>query len=349
MRKNITPELVQKYLNDQCTLDERSAVEEWVQTAQSDDEVLQMMENDWDQLEATKEINRMDRVFFEVQFDILKQQMSVPDAKHQIIRPWMKIAASLFIILSATLLVLNLTPIDDDQWITQYSPNGGPSVYTLSDGSTVTLSSGSSIRYPVNMTESNRSVVLTGEAFFDVPEHSEPLIIYAGNFLAKVRSSSLNISAFEEDEEVRIAVADGQAEISENKQLTPMLKLRFPKTLPLTKLIPAKSVRLENDEYFAMRKSDGSIDQIQDFDQKEVFGWKDGLIYFNNADSIKVFKKLERWYGVDIKISGCVNQNSFSGEFKNKTLEDILTSVMDAPNIKYEISGNDVSIVGRCI
>lgn len=348
MKKNSNSKLLEKYLEGKCSPKELIEMAKWLEQSEANQEMLKMMEEDWEEFQMPDQKTRMDQAYFESSFEKMSAQIE-RTKETSWFKPWMKVAASIVIVFTVGLLVFQ-SMNGSEEYMTYHSDQQGPIVYTLSDGSKVTLASGSSISYPVNMTNQNRQVFLSGEAFFDTRKTNRPLVVHAGNISTTVDNSALSISAFDDDDEVIVAVEDGQAEVSESKETTPLIKLIIPepvKSMPLVKLIPA--LKLRKTEYMAINKVDGSVDKGENFDAKELFGWKDGLLYFNEADSSKVIKRLERWYGVDIKVSGCITKNSYSGEFENESLEKIITSMMGAPNISYEIRGKTVSIEGACI
>ncbi len=75
--------------------------------------------------------------------------------------------------------------------------------------------------------------------------------------------------------------------------------------------------------------------------------WRDGWIILDNEPFSEIVKTLERWYGVKIEME---DKNSlsctFSGKFKDKTLEEVLEIFESTEGIEYELKGNTVRITG---
>ena len=71
----------------------------------------------------------------------------------------------------------------------------GKSSVLLPDGSKVILHNGSSISYDESYSETNRSVSLTGEAYFDVTKDQDnEFSVFVDNLRVKVHDTSFNVS-----------------------------------------------------------------------------------------------------------------------------------------------------------
>ncbi|WP_185154141.1 FecR family protein [Fulvivirga sp. M361] len=339
MKTKVTKELLEKFFKGKCTAEEEGKVLQWMKD-RSDKNMLHKIEQDWMSINEDDfpVEDTFERSFGELQKKINSQPKVIR------LKPWMKVAASLLLVASLSLVLFFYDQTKEDAYITKHIQKGNPSVFTFNDGSKVTLSAGSTISYPVKFA-SNKPVYLEGQAHFDISSDSE-VTIFAGNVKARASQSSFNISAFPEDEEVVVSVLEGQAEVTGDKRL---LKLYKPKTIPLTKLRPAITVR--DNEYLAFNKDEDTLSKGEDFDQKEVSAWKEGVIYFNNADSVEMIKKLERWYGVDITVSGCLGQQTFNGEYAGKSLDEILMTIKtnESPPLEFIRKEDHILINGICI
>ena len=103
-------------------------------------------------------------------------------------------------------------------------------VIKLKDGSSVTLSKNSTIRFD-NDLDGTRYLELDGEAFFEISRNEKkPFLVKTGGVLTKVLGTSFNIS--ENDSEINITVATGLVEVSENNnsiRLTPNQRTTYQK------------------------------------------------------------------------------------------------------------------------
>src|SRR5690606_35926115 len=90
-------------------------------------------------------------------------------------------------------------------------PNGKKFNLVLSDGTKVSLNSGSSIKFPVQfLPGQNREVTLTGEAYFEVKKDSvDPFIVHVADLKVRVLGTEFNLSSYPEDKEVTAVLVQG--------------------------------------------------------------------------------------------------------------------------------------------
>ena len=85
----------------------------------------------------------------------------------------------------------------------------------LSDGSTVVLKPGSSLRYPRIFAKDQRNVELKGEAFFEISKDSlRPFYVYANESVTKVLGTSFNIRALPDERNIIVKVQSGKVSVS---------------------------------------------------------------------------------------------------------------------------------------
>ena len=110
---------------------------------------------------------------------------------------WMKIAASIIVLLAIGAIVYwqMQEPVRD----MIVGENNAVVKDTLSDGSVVTINSGSSIYYPSRFTGNTRRVKLSGEAFFAVaPDRNKPFVISSNDVQVTVVGTAFNVKSTEE-------------------------------------------------------------------------------------------------------------------------------------------------------
>ena len=85
----------------------------------------------------------------------------------------------------------------------------------LSDGSLITLSPASSLKYPSVFTGQQRTVYLTGEAFFDVfHDATHPFSVYTEQVVTTVLGTSFRVQAYAGQPEVQVQVRTGRVRVS---------------------------------------------------------------------------------------------------------------------------------------
>lgn len=84
----------------------------------------------------------------------------------------------------------------------------------LSDGSVISLSKDSRLRYPRTFEAGQRVVYLTGEAFFEVARNpKKPFLVYANETVTKVLGTSFRIRAYDDRPDVTVSVRTGRVSV----------------------------------------------------------------------------------------------------------------------------------------
>ncbi|MGK7394615.1 MAG: FecR domain-containing protein [Candidatus Cyclobacteriaceae bacterium M3_2C_046] len=80
------------------------------------------------------------------------------------------------------------------------------------------------------------------------------------------------------------------------------------------------------------------------FNYGEAIAWKDGILFFKKSTLDEVVSKLERWYGVQIVVSGSpVEPKVISGRFENESLENVMRSISFPEVFSFEIDGKKMN------
>lgn len=242
---------------------------------------------------------------------------------------YLKVAAIILGVLSVSFVAYKLMdqPGDIQVAITtveRVAPPGSKLTTRLPDGSIVTLNSGSKLTFPERFEETDRNVRLLGEAFFEV-EHDpdKPFVVTMGGDEVKVLGTSFNIRSYPDDEDVTVSVATGKVayKVSSGKEV--ILQVNESVTYNAKQDILTK----------------GIVNPLQ------AFGWKDRILYFKGSSWDQVLKELNRWYGVDFEVSGDFgNTGTYSGEFKNATLSQVLNSLAFVYRFRFSVEDNKVII-----
>jgi transmembrane sensor len=120
----------------------------------------------------------------------------------------------------------------------------------LDDGSQVTLDKDSKLSYPAHFGKKQRTVVLTGAAYFEVAkDSSRPFYIYSNELITKVLGTSFRIQAFERDKEVIVQVQTGRVSVYKQKRVT----LADPETEGLVLLPNQQAVFSRPDKVLSRR------------------------------------------------------------------------------------------------
>jgi len=221
-----------KYLKGNLTVSERAEVEAWIQADPANEEIFASLKQVWDHSDARVET---EETATDAQWKTLEAQLlaetryatRVRSLKRTLTSQPMRrvygIAASLALIIISYLV---LFPADQMQKIRD---RGQPRVVeapvediqvvagaevkqvALPDQSQVWLDAGSTLTYTTAFNTTDRTVRLTGRAFFDVQrDETKAFIIHARNTRVEVLGTSFSVSAIPDQETVEVTVVTGE-------------------------------------------------------------------------------------------------------------------------------------------
>jgi len=191
-------------------------------------------------------------------------------------------------------------------------PYGARTSFMLPDGSTAWLNSGSTLSFPAP-SNGDRTVSLSGEAYFDVVKNGTPFTVSTVYGKIEVLGTSFNVKAYS-DGEFESTLVEGSVKVngSGNHSLT---------------LIPGQQAYLDEQGELNIRKVD-----------PEVFtSWKEGKLIFYREPFAKMAKRLERWYNVTIEVNDEEMKDLwFTGTIEMETLSEVMDLISRTMPVQYD-------------
>ena len=284
--------LIERYLAHTITEDEYLNLKEWIASSPINEKYF----DDYLRIENSKKMvsiledttNRWE----ELEADILVGKRF----------PWkvfLAVAASILVLFSVGLNVFWFFDKEEKQEIQmcEFSVplGGGLANLTLSDGSKVTLNSGSTITYPSQFAATHREVSLVGEAFFDVAKDStRPFSVDLSDYKVSVLGTSFNIEAYEGFDYVKTTLFTGSIDINPHN---PNVGENF-------RLKPHEScVYSKRDQKYRIVKEDFMLDA----------SWRSGVFKFKDTSLQDICRKLEQIYGVEISLAPYLQEDIYTG------------------------------------
>ncbi|MFT4205316.1 MAG: DUF4974 domain-containing protein [Chitinophagaceae bacterium] len=196
---------------------------------------------------------------------------------------------------------------------------------TLSDGSKVWLNAESSIRFPVAFQGKERSVEISGEAYFEVVHNArQPFVVHklADNTTIQVLGTHFNVNGYPEEQNTRVTLLEGLVQVTKGSE----------KEL----LHPGWQAKIAY--------KDGKMTQ-EKADLEAVMAWKNGYFSFDNTDLATVMRQLARWYDMDVVYrNGKVPDMTFWGGIsRNSNLSEVL-KVLEESNIRFKVEGRRLEV-----
>lgn len=171
----------------------------------------------------------------------------------------------------------------------------------LSDGSKVWLNAVSSIRYPVAFTEKERTVEITGEAYFEIAKNAErPFRVFANGVEVQVLGTHFNVNAYGDEAMVQTTLLEGSVKIIKENNIQ-VLK-------------PGQQAQIHSSS-----SENGEIKVLKDVNLDAVMAWKNGYFFFDQTSLAMVMRQIARWYDVEIVYDGNVPDRKFGGEIAHNT------------------------------
>ncbi|RZL16750.1 MAG: FecR family protein [Pedobacter sp.] len=242
---------------------------------------------------------------------------------------WLKIAAVILLFISAGLYLYTAKQTTADPMLTA-SATGKATFLTLADGTKVWLSKHASIRYNNNFGKQKRTILLSGDAFFDVAENEKvPLSVISGSLQINVKGTAFNVQSIPNKKRVEVTLLRGLVEIVEINN-------------PSKKILLQPNYKLVYDY-----KQAGSLFSVTALDALKV------PVISTLQDSL-VFKKeklkdlaimLEGRYKTRIDIQDDqLKEKRFTGSVTNETLKQVLEGLKHSYPFQYQITSEKVTI-----
>lgn len=108
-----------------------------------------------------------------------------------------------------------------------------------------------------------------------------------------------------------------------------------------------KSKLLKPGEQAALSLAKNEMFVSTGIDTTEAVAWKNGLFLFNNADVRVVMDQIGRWYDVDVMYEGEIPATHFSGKiYKNIDASKVLR-ILSLSGLKFRIEGKKIIIMNQ--
>lgn len=210
---------------------------------------------------------------------------------------------------------------------------GGKSSLFLPDGTKVLLNAGTTIQYPTQFNQKERTVMLDGEGYFEVAkDEQKPFIVKLKGYDVKVLGTVFNVKSYSDMDysttslvsgKILLTSYDAEGTIEEQKVLNPDETVRIDRQTG-----SIKTFRSENDFLLA---------------------WTKGLYKFKDKPFSEIASELERLYDVTIVIEDEVlNQAVYTGSFVlEKTIDEVLKPLGKYNKFRFTKKGRVIHIYSK--
>ncbi len=335
-KKRITHDILERYLQGNCTPDEKALVEDW-----------------YLQLDRHFDSNQQKVPIFdkEIIFDKIKSELGIAEvdsSMHEkksakIIKYSLSVAASVLVIaIAGYSLLFSKESVQSTKQIasnqlaeTKVFENSTASIIkvTLPDGSSVWLNPRSVLKYSKLPEALNREIDFSGEAFFDVARDvNHPFVIHSGLMTTTVLGTSFNVMAIPNSKKFKVSVVSGSVKVSVNDAKEAI-----------------KTVLLKPNEQasFLMNSKELTYAAISPTELKANF-WKPVTLNFEDADMAQIAAELEKAFKITVVFEKpTISKCKLKVDFENQKLPEILSFIEKLLDVKCHLNDQNIlNIIG---
>lgn len=201
------------------------------------------------------------------------------------------------------------------------TPRGGQFRVQLPDGTLVWLNAASSLRYPTAFAGKERTVEISGEAYFEVAAAAgRPFMVKIGETAAvEVLGTSFNVNAYPDETGIHTTLLKGAVRVATLHTGAHAL------------LQPGQQAQIAGSQ------PEAGIKIISNANISQIMAWKNGLFNFENAGLQEVMRQLARWYDLQVVYENGVPDMYFEGEMSREmSLSQVLAGLQQT-GVRFRI------------
>ena len=321
------------YIRQELSEQERHKVDMWINSSAENRKLFEQLLNEWENIYDSPEQSvraDKDKIWSGISSHI-RTSLPVKSYTRKMLIKVAGIAAMVAIIVGVAATVFVKSTIDSaflSQSVTIIETMQGQKMQmTLPDGTKVWLNSGSKLTYAGDFNRSERIVNLEGEAFFNVTKNqTKKFKVRTSDVDIVVKGTSFDVSAYNDDREISVSLLEGKVVITDKtgKYMTD----------------------LNPDELVIISRQNLKYTLFKD-DANTYRSWTQDQLIFYNEDIYEVTKKLERWYGINIKLVNPDEKQKYTFSVKTESLRELLELFNKLTPIDYKINGKEVTIINK--
>jgi ferric-dicitrate binding protein FerR (iron transport regulator) len=333
----MTKELLIKFLNNKCSVEEIEIIIQWINTEALNTEAKNLGLKEWETfqehdiaVDPEGYSSLLDKIHHKININNNLQSTQNKTVTISKVTLWITRVAA--IMLLPVLYFLFNVISENKMEINKYSnqivdsleivaPIGSRTVVLLSDGSKVHLNYGSKLKYPQTFIGNTRGIDLSGEAYFEVAhDPDKPFVVKTGKLNVIALGTVFNVLAYGDNNVVETTLVEGKV------QLERVLSDGNAKSLGC--MLPNQHANY-NTQTGKVTNSEGKVDKY--------IAWKDGKQVFENEPITNVAKKLNRMFNVEIEVAEEIRDITYTVTFVDEPLFQILDLMALATPVSYKV------------
>jgi len=338
MKKQISAELLNKYLKGQCTPEEEAHIDQWYSSYQNNFDHISSISDSQKEVIKSRIQSRVNQ-----NIDLKRQPADPARGKvRAIVFALSGVAASVLIVLAILLnhQTSNTANNSDVLIVTNNTSNIYEQI--LSDGSHVWLNPGAQIKFSKVFSGNKREISMTGESFFEITKNpAKPFVIYSGNLVTKVWGTSFRIRDSKNMPYADVTVVTGKVSV----------KLLHTGSLHTKNAISDGGngeVMIYPTQKVTYNKVNEAFKESIKTDMKDLQIWKKINVEFDSRPMSDVLPVLDKEFDVNITANDDkINAYLLNADFNGLNLMQVLELVHKTLNVNYEMKGNNIILTSN--
>ncbi len=323
---NYHQKLCIKSLTGNITETERIALEEWINSSETNQSEFTHMSDVWYKAEIKEQSMpiEIDNDWEEIQskisaFEIGRsnqqntRKFNLPKQFGNLEKSWKPVLiVSILILISA--VVLFTIRIDRSDELSSISTFDEKKELVLSDNSIVLLNKNSSIDFPKKFEGNERKIKFKGEAYFTIMKDIKPFIIETENAFVTIKGTELNVISRSNITEV--FVKEGKVDL-------------------ITSNNSKNKVELKSGQLSAVEGKNKPSLPVQS-DAKIILSWIKDEFIFESKPLGEIVEELNSFYNINIDLDEKLRDEEITGTFRTENPDSIITMICLTLTAEYE-------------
>ncbi|GHU72900.1 anti-sigma factor [Bacteroidia bacterium] len=318
--------LAQLYWEGKLPLKDETVLFEFISSSNINKEKYSSWEEEW--VLAQERNIAINRKWQQLQNRIrIRESLSEKATGSRFILLWKKwsVAAAVALLFVSTAIGVHEWTIRNNREIFAVdAPMGQKSKLILPDGSAVWLNAGSQIQYTGGYNLRDRTVALTGEAYFEVAKQTKkPFIVKLRDYDIEVKGTKFNVSSYHNEKYISTSLMEGS------------ILLRY------------------NNKEYAMKPGDMALLDIETkqftlhhTNTTQYRSWTEDRLEYSEISIAELFNRLSRQYNVRIHTDSTVDTDKIlCVSFNNReNIDKIFYAISQVASIRYKCEQNDIYV-----
>ncbi|MBI3137202.1 MAG: DUF4974 domain-containing protein [Sphingobacteriales bacterium] len=204
------------------------------------------------------------------------------------------------------------------------TPPGGQYKVVLPDGSKVWLNAVSSLKYPTAFTGPDRTVELTGEAYFEVTKNRVlPFKVKLPDAsVVEVLGTSFNVMTYGDEINQQTTLIEGSVKLSRSN----------------------KEIIIKPGEQ-ALVDKEGKLSINRSVNIGEITAWKEGNFDFRNASIETIMRQVQRWYDVEVVYQARINHEFTADVSRGEPVSQLLRLLELTNRVHFKIENKRIYVL----